>query len=80
MTVRSEPYLRALDGGMGGQDDGQLWVGFFQPTVHQIRQALLDMRKDFRAVDVTGIRCGHQAGARNPRDGDHLDRQAKLIG
>ena len=35
--------------------------------------------KDFGTIGRAGIRGCHQPGARDPRDGDHLDRQAEFI-
>ncbi len=64
--------FRTLDGGVGGQDDWQCRVRFFQPRVDEGGEVLFDVRKNFVRA---GIRGGHQSGARDPRDGDHLGRQ-----
>ena len=66
--------------GMGGDDKREGGVGLVEQALHLLANQVMDGAVYVAEAETHGFVAGHQHTARNPRDGQDLDRQAKLFG
>ncbi len=70
---------RPLHAGVGGQNQGDGWVGRFYQPLHQFRHLVFHHHHNVGQAHARRLFAGHQPALRHPRHGDDLHGDAQFV-